>query len=247
MVLVLLLISNIGTLMISRHTFGGSVDIQANLGLLVVSTTVGAAFSYYNVRRHQLDQHRAWTLRTMFYMGTVITARPIFAILSVAISSTRDYRNVWSCDVIDWTWKYYGADNYLQTYPQCANKSGPNAGFVPVLANIFSRNDPAEIGASFQVPAGAAFWIALVLHAVGVEVYLALTPLEATRLRMESYRRQLAAGYKHPGSAGLVPERFGDADPWVYPGCRGGVDGDGIDKTGGCPGSDGTSQNRYAD
>jgi hypothetical protein len=183
----------------------------------------------------------------MFYMGTIITARPIFLISAVVVSTMHEYRNVWSCEVIDWTWKYYGADNYLQTYPQCANKSGPNAGFVPVLANIFSRSDPAEIGAGFQVPVGATFWIALVLHAVGVEVYLALTPREATRLRMESYRRQLAAGYKNPGSAGLVPERFGDADPWVYLDCRDGVNSDSVEGSGGRPSSGGTSQNRYVD
>ena len=234
--------------MIVRHSFGGTVDTQTNLGLLVVITTVGAALSYYNIRRQQLDQHRAWTLRTMFYMGTVITARPIFLISAVIVSAVREYRNVWPCEVIDWTWKSYGADNYLEAYPQCANQSGPNAGFVLVLANIFSRDDAAEVGAGFQVPVGAVFWIALVLHAVGVEIYLALTPREATKLRMESYRRQLAAGYKNPGSAGLVPERFGDADPWTYPDRCEDVDNEGIERSGGCPTcGERIEQNRYAD
>lgn len=157
-------------------------------------------------------------LRTMFYMSTILTARPVMALSALIISSLGEYRNVWPCEMIEWTWKYYGADNYLQSYPQCADQSGPNGGFVPVLANMLSDNDPAQIGASFQVPVGMASWVSLVLHVVGVEIYLALTPREATRLRMESYKRQRAAGYENPGSEGLVAEKFGDADPWVYPG-----------------------------
>ena len=64
---------------------------------------------------------------------------------------------------------------------------------------------------------------------------------------MESYRRQLATGYKNPGSAGLVPERFGDADPWVYLDCRDGVNSDNVEGSDGRPSGSGTSQNRYVD
>lgn len=42
-----------------------------------------------------------------------------------------------------------------------------------------------------------------------------LTPRESERLRQVSYEKQLEKGYKNPGSAGLVVERFGDAEPWV--------------------------------
>ena len=60
-----------------------------------------------------------------------------------------------------------------------------------------------------------ALWVAIFLHVVGVEIYLALTPREGQRLRMVSYERQLAAGFRNPGSAGLVVERLGDADHWA--------------------------------
>ena len=55
------------------------------------------------------------------------------------------------------------------------------------------------------------------MHVIGVEIYLKLTPREGERLRILSYDRQLAAGFKNPGSAGLVAERWGDAAPWVPP------------------------------
>jgi hypothetical protein len=42
---------------------------------------------------------------------------------------------------------------------------------------------------------------------------LHLTPREAERLRNVSYQRQLEAGMKNPGSAGLTG--LGDCAPWV--------------------------------
>jgi hypothetical protein len=44
---------------------------------------------------------------------------------------------------------------------------------------------------------------------------LHLTPREAQRLRQVSYQRQLEAGMRNPGSAGLTTDRLGDTDKWV--------------------------------
>lgn len=57
-------------------------------------------------------------------------------------------------------------------------------------------------------------WIALFLHTVGVEVYLNLTKNESERLRQVSYEKQVKAGLRHPGSAGLTCDRWGDVAPW---------------------------------
>lgn len=56
------------------------------------------------------------------------------------------------------------------------------------------------------------------MHVVGVEIYLNLTTAESERLRVVSYEKQLEAGMKHPGSAGLAADRWGDALAW-YPAC----------------------------
>lgn len=64
-----------------------------------------------------------------------------------------------------------------------------------------------------------ALWLALAIHAIGVEIYLHLTPKEAQRLRQVSYQRQLEAGMKNPGSAGLTADRLGDAEEFVLQ-CR---------------------------
>lgn len=57
-------------------------------------------------------------------------------------------------------------------------------------------------------------WMSIFLHAIGVEIYLNLTPAESDRLRTVSYEKQLEAGFDHPGSAGLTVDRWGDSTPW---------------------------------
>ena len=49
------------------------------------------------------------------------------------------------------------------------------------------------------------------------DVQLHLTPAESERLRRISYERQLAAGMRHPGRAGLTVDRLGDSDEWMHP------------------------------
>lgn len=53
------------------------------------------------------------------------------------------------------------------------------------------------------------------LHIIGVEIYLNLTPRESERLRRVSYEKQLEAGFDNPGSAGLTSDRWGDAEMYT--------------------------------
>lgn len=73
---------------------------------------------------------------------------------------------------------------------------------------------PEQIGARGATTFGMAFWFALILHVVGVEIYLHLTPREAGRLRLVSWERQAERGFRFPGSAGLTSDRWGDAEEW---------------------------------
>lgn len=105
----------------------------------------------------------------------------------------------------------------LTFYPGCAsyfNGSNPTAEVV-IQANM-SGADANQIGVALGMSFGMAAWLALAFHAVGVEVYLQLTPKESERLRRVSYQRQVERGFRNPGSAGLVVQRLGDAEPWVY-------------------------------
>lgn len=72
-VILLVFVSNAGALMIARRAFGGTILTQTGVGVLAIMITISVTMAYYNIKRLQIDQHRAWMLRTMFYMGTSLS------------------------------------------------------------------------------------------------------------------------------------------------------------------------------
>lgn len=48
--------------MIARKAFGGSLETQAGIGTLVILTTISVVMAYVNIKRLQIDQHRAVSL-----------------------------------------------------------------------------------------------------------------------------------------------------------------------------------------
>ena len=197
---------------------GGSPSTQAGLGVLVVITTVGISMAYYNIKRLQIDQHRAWMLRTFIYMGAIITLRPIMLASKYFTVRMGGFYAVIPCAEIvdDYAQVGFGGrrNPTLSIYPQCRTSSGTVDGYIAVPA---TGAGPENIGAAINISFGMALWIALFLHAALVEIYLSLTPNEKQRLRVISYKRQLAAGFQNPGSAGLTVEMFGDAPRWEPP------------------------------
>ena len=70
------------------------METQTFVGVLVIMTTLGAFMAYYNIKRLQVEQHRAWMLRTWFYAGSIITLRIIMIISALIISSNGGVRYV---------------------------------------------------------------------------------------------------------------------------------------------------------
>ena len=199
--------------MIARRSFGGTLETQVLIGVLAIMSTLGISLAYYNIKRLQIDQHRAWMLRTWFYAASIITLRIIMIISSKILTRIGGYYRAMPCDEIAFL-----LDNQTQfetSYPQCFVANGTIDGWIALPAS-FDRN-AAQIGNSLGLTFGTAGWLALFMHAVGVEVYLRLTPRESERLRVVSYQRQLEAGFGHAGSAGLTIDRLGDADMWQPP------------------------------
>lgn len=58
--------------MIAHRAFGGTLATQSAVGYLAMFTTISVALAYYNIKKLQIDQHRAWMLRAMFALGTII-------------------------------------------------------------------------------------------------------------------------------------------------------------------------------
>ena len=62
-VVILLLLGCASGLMLARRSFGGHVSTQAGVGMLAIIVFGSLGMGYYNIKRLQIDQHRAWMLR----------------------------------------------------------------------------------------------------------------------------------------------------------------------------------------
>lgn len=218
MVILLSFIATAGALMVTRRAFGGDLSTQMIAGALSIAFIWALAMAYINIKRLQIEEHRAWMLRAWFWAGCIITTRLIQIIAVSILPMTGTYYNAQPCDKIDWTLTKPGYGNHTQdsivaSYPECsAFYSGANLGqYTVVKADLSNAADAMQAGAALDIAFGASLWLAFALHVLGVELYLHLTPAETERLRKVSYQRQLEAGMKHPGRAGLTSDRFGDA------------------------------------
>lgn len=72
-VVVLSLISNAGTIIITRHAFGGDFSTQTWTGAMVILTTIGYIMAWVNIKLLQIDQHRAWMMRTWAWVCWLIS------------------------------------------------------------------------------------------------------------------------------------------------------------------------------
>ncbi|KAH8149024.1 uncharacterized protein LAJ45_07000 [Morchella importuna] len=206
LVLLLLIGGVTGALIITRHAFGGEVSTQVVSGTVSVVTLVSAFLAYYNIKRLQIDQHRKWMLRTMFYMGSIITTRLFMGISLPIIGGSQKYDTVWDCDQLMWTAK---AEDVAAFYPECLG----NETMRVVVPASFDRAE--TVGSILRLSFGVGFWLAFVVHAFGVEIYIRLTAGESERLRRVSYEKQVEAGISPAGSAGTTSDRFGDGRKWT--------------------------------
>lgn len=83
-IFLLVIPSDVGAIMIFPHAFGGDYTTQAVFGFLVIITTVSLILAYINIKRLQIDQHRAWMLRAWVCFGSIITPR-ILQVTSASI------------------------------------------------------------------------------------------------------------------------------------------------------------------
>jgi hypothetical protein len=65
----LYVVSLVGALMIARHAFGGGMDVQVWVGFVGIGVLVCFILAIVNVKRLQIEQHRAWMLRGWFYVS----------------------------------------------------------------------------------------------------------------------------------------------------------------------------------
>ncbi|RFN54370.1 hypothetical protein FIE12Z_1497 [Fusarium flagelliforme] len=205
---VLALIGTAGAIMIAPVSFGGSLNIRAWIGTTAIMFVGSLFLAIWNIKKLQLEQHRAWMLRAWFYAGSIITLRLIMIISAMIMSKNPSFREPMQCDKI--ATFYDNTDALVAVYPTCQSLDA----WVAVQGDM--GGDSAEnIAAALHLGFSMGVWVALAMHAIGIEVYLQLTPAEFERLRKISYQRQLERGFKNPGSAGLTVDRLGDSEKWT--------------------------------
>ncbi|KAI3397003.1 hypothetical protein diail_11330 [Diaporthe ilicicola] len=205
-VMILMAVALVGGLMVVKNSFGGDMSFQVANVLLGTSVPACLALAMVTIKRLQIDQHRAWMLRAWFLASSVITMRVIQNITCRAVSG-QGYTATRPCAQID-------SDGVLprsvieQSWPECAAYFTGEHLEQQALVRADYYGLPIEINVAISIVSGASAFVALLLHAIGVEAYLYLTPEESNRLRQVSYRKQSASGLRNPARPGLTVGQF---------------------------------------
>ena len=72
LVILLSTIANAGAIIIAPHAQGGDMSTRMIAGVLVISTTGAYTMAWINIKRLQIDQHRAWMMRAWAYVSHLI-------------------------------------------------------------------------------------------------------------------------------------------------------------------------------
>ncbi|PSK36164.1 hypothetical protein B9Z65_5979 [Elsinoe australis] len=217
--MLLFLLGNVGAFMIIDQSMGGAPVMRLWIGALGVATTVSIILAYINVKRLQIDQHRAWMIRTFVWAGCIITLRIILGIsLGVLSGMTVDYQTPMRCDQLFFIYTNIGVPDSKNPIPAKYPACGSNAAINPTQVLVAGNFDAKENVAALMRPVFVmAAWLAIIIHIFLGELYLWLTPAESHRLRVVSRERQLERGLitaEDMKGAGLGSSRLGDAPEW---------------------------------
>lgn len=91
------------------------------------------------------------------------------------ISNSGGYQLAMPCGKIDFILE--DESTMVQRYPECATYyDGSNPNQYAIVPASLSGQDAVQAAAALNLCAGGAFFLALMLHAVGVEIYVSIAP-----------------------------------------------------------------------
>ncbi|KAF2968829.1 hypothetical protein GQX73_g4784 [Xylaria multiplex] len=192
-VIIMSVVSIAGVFVILPRSFGGGFGVRVVGGVLAVSFLWALNMAYINIKRLQIEQHRAWMLRAWYWAGSIITQR-IIQIVSLKLLNSNPSHYVMPCDKID---SMLGTRT-LDLYPECTRfYSGEDLQMNAVVrADLKHPTSVVEAAAALDSTFARTTFLAFLLHILGVEIYLRLTQDETKRLRNISYKRQLSQSKK---------------------------------------------------
>ncbi|KDQ13810.1 hypothetical protein BOTBODRAFT_110881 [Botryobasidium botryosum FD-172 SS1] len=171
--LALLIPGTISGAIVGRRAFGGSPNTQSAYYASAIMIVGAALMGISNVRNTRL--HRKWMLRTVAYLAAPITTRIIALIAREIVGMIGSYFDVWTCDELAFLQSTgQGVPDFLNAYPQCGDTTvNPSTIHVPIQAS--TKAYPVNYGTSVRLTFGMGLWIAIVLHVIGVEIYIRST------------------------------------------------------------------------
>jgi hypothetical protein len=104
--------------------------------------------------------------------GSIITVRLIMFISSTIISTQQGYYAARPCGQVE---NMLGGDRNatLHKYPECqAYYSGENPDQHALIRADMDGDSGAEAAAALGLTFGAAVWLGLAMHAIGIEIYV---------------------------------------------------------------------------
>ena len=149
-IILMTLVGNFGALIIARRGLGGDVAAQAAAGLLAIMSTTGLGLAWWNIRKLQIDQHRAWMLRSMVWIASIVSTRVIMPLAALVMTAMGTYYIAWPCDELEYV---LGKARMQKEFPQCTMRNGTTDGFVAVKADL-DLSKPAGVGAVFNLNFG---------------------------------------------------------------------------------------------
>jgi hypothetical protein len=169
MVLMLLIPSTVGGSIVARRAFGGDLNIQSSFFTLCIMIVSSAAFGILNVR--QTRKHRKWMLRTVTYAAVPITARLATISARYVTSHIGSYYAIWRCDEILFVLKNMDAVNDLPLECLVAD----DLASVHTVVRAAVKHPGLGFASSVRATFGMSLWLAIVIHTIGVELYIRQT------------------------------------------------------------------------
>lgn len=102
-------------------------------------------------------------------MASIVTTRFIFWIAGRIMSFHGYYHQIWDCGRLDFA---LGQNETLATYPSCAPFYDGSDRDAKAIVTADWNGGPVAKSASVGINFGMAFFLALILHGVGVEIYV---------------------------------------------------------------------------
>ncbi|KAH7339060.1 hypothetical protein B0J17DRAFT_659636 [Rhizoctonia solani] len=184
----LLAISLICGAIVGRRGQGGDVNVQSAVYMLASASAYSVVMGCWEARRGAIDAHREYMLRAWFYNGAFVTTRVTALLSAQVITSVNGYFSLWKCAEVGYVLR--SRDALVRAYPECGT---PTALQEPTWAHVavHSSWNEGRLGRASATRAsfGMALWVAMILHFVGIELYLRYTLDESRKWREWSERK----------------------------------------------------------